>query len=149
MKFATRFFQAVVTVNVMLLLTQPVLIGLFLSGGDDAKLRAHEMVGSTVAVSGLLLVVASVLAWRIARWPAMAVVWCVGLLSAEVVQLTMGYDRHLGVHVPLGVLLAITACLLYEWAYKLKPSRSLESRPSTTAPDPSPLEVPRLGGHLS
>ena len=150
MKFATRFFRAVVTVHVMLLLTQPVLIGLFLSGGDDAKLRAHEMVGSAVAVSGLLLVIASILAWRIARWPAMAVVWCVVLLIAEVVQLTMGYDRHLGVHVPLGVLLAITACLLYEWAYKQKPSRSLESRPSTTAsPDPSPLEVPRLGGHLS
>jgi hypothetical protein len=134
LKSATVFFRAAVTVHVVLLLTQPVLIGLFLSGGDDAKLRAQEMVGSSVGVSAMLLVVASIVAWRIAHWPAKAVVWSLALLVAEVVQLTMGYDRHLGIHVPLGVLLAIGASFLHLWAYKPQPSRSLESRSTVIAP---------------
>ena len=131
MKSATLFFRAAVTVHVVLLLTQPVLIGLFLSGGDDAKLNAHEIVGSAVGATGLFLVIASIIAWRVAHWPARAVVWCFALLGAEVVQLTMGYDRHLGIHVPLGVLLAVTASFLHAWAYKPQPSRSLEPRQNT------------------
>jgi predicted Na+-dependent transporter len=127
-KSATLFFRAAVTVHVVLLLTQPVLIGLFLSGGDDAKLNAHEIVGSAVGATGLLLVIASIVAWRFAHWPARAVVWCVALLAAEVVQLTMGYDRHLGIHVPLGVLLAVSASFLHAWAYKPQPSRSLDPK---------------------
>jgi hypothetical protein len=69
-------------------------------------------------VTGLLVVVASIFAWRIAKWPAKAVVWCTLLLVAEVVQLSLGYDRHLGIHVPLGVLLAIAASFLGLWVYQ-------------------------------
>jgi hypothetical protein len=127
-------FRAAVTLHVALLLTQPVLIGLFLSGGAPTKLRAHEMVGSSVGLSALLLVMASIVAWRRADWPAKAVIWSLGLLIAEVVQLTMGYDRHLGIHVPLGVLLAISASFLHLWAYKPLPGGSLGSRSSAIAP---------------
>jgi hypothetical protein len=134
LKSATVFFRAAVTVHVVLLLTQPVLIGLFLSGGDDAKLRAHEMVGSSVSGSALLLVVTSIVVWRIAHWPAKAVIWSLALLLAEMVQLTMGYDRHLGIHVPLGVVLAISACFLHLWAYTAQPSRPVALRSTVAAP---------------
>jgi hypothetical protein len=103
---AIRFFQGAVIAQVLLILAQPVLIGLFLSGGDSSKLDAHEMVGSAVGAAGIFVVIAAV------------VLWSVLLLVAEVVQLTMGYDRHLGIHVPLGVALAIAASSLYTWAFR-------------------------------
>jgi len=118
MRSATVFFRIAVSIHVLLLLAQPMLVGLFLSGGDEAKLRAHEMVGSSVGATGLVLLVAAVVAWRRAEWPARIVVLCLLLVVAEVVQLTMGYDRHLGIHVPLGVLLAITVSFLHAWAYR-------------------------------
>jgi len=93
-------------------------MGLFLSGGDPAKLNAHEIVGSAVAATGIFVVVASIVAWRVARWRVKAVGWCVLLMIAEIVQLSLGYDRHLGIHVPLGVLLAIGASFLDLWVYK-------------------------------
>jgi hypothetical protein len=110
-----------IAAQVLLILIQPVLIGQFLSGGDDSKLRAHEMVGSAVGTAGLLLVATAVLAWRFGHWPVKVVLWSLLLLVAEVIQLTMGYDRHLGIHVPLGVVLAIAASFLYAWAFKPHP----------------------------
>ena len=107
MKAVQIAFRAVVTLHVTLLLIQPVLIGLYLSGGDEARLNAHEIVGSAVGATGIFALLASVLAWRIAKWPATAVMWCALLLVAEIVQLSLGYQRHLGLHVPLGVFLAI------------------------------------------
>jgi hypothetical protein len=118
MRFATLVFRAIVTVHVVLLLTQPILIGLFLSGGDRAKLQAHEIGGSAVGATGLMLVITSIVVWRIARWQARVVIWCLVLFVAETFQLVMGYDRHLGIHVPLGVLLTVMASFLYAWAYK-------------------------------
>ena len=126
MRFATVVFRAMVTVHVVLLLTQPILIGLFLSGGDRSKLQAHEIGGSAVGATGLLLVIASIVVWRKARWPARVVIWCLVLLVAETFQLAMGYDRHLGIHVPLGVLLTVIASFLYAWAYKPQDARASE-----------------------
>jgi hypothetical protein len=115
---AIRLFQGAVIAQALLILTQPVLIGLFLSGGDSSKLQAHEIVGSAVGAAGILVVIAAILVWRSANWPATVVLWSVLLLVAEVIQLTLGYDRHLGIHVPLGVALAIAASFLYTWAFK-------------------------------
>ena len=124
MRFATMVFRAIVTIHVVLLLTQPILIGLFLSGGDRSKLQAHEIGGSAVWTTGFLLVIAAILAWRIAHWSARIVIWCLVLFVAETFQLMMGYDRHLGIHVPLGVLLAVMASFLYTWAYKPQANRA-------------------------
>jgi predicted Na+-dependent transporter len=115
---AIRIFRGAIAAQVLMILVQPVLIGQFLSGGDDSKLHAHEMVGSAVGAAGILLVTAAVLVWRFGLWPVSVVLWSVLLLVAEVIQLTMGYDRHLGIHVPLGVVLAIAASFLYAWAFK-------------------------------
>ena len=124
MRFATMVFRAAVTIHVVLLLTQPILIGLFLSGGDRSKLHAHEIGGSAVWATGFLLVIAAILAWRIAHWSARVVIWCLALFVGETFQLMMGYDRHLGIHVPLGVLLAVMASFLYTWAYKPQATRA-------------------------
>jgi hypothetical protein len=124
MRFATMVFRAIVTIHVVLLLTQPILIGLFLSGGDRSKLEAHEIGGSAVWTTGFLLVIAAILVWRIAHWSARVVIWSVVLFVGETFQLMMGYDRHLGIHVPLGVLLAVMASFLYTWAYKPHATRA-------------------------
>ena len=119
------FFRTLVTVHVALPLTQPVLVGLFLSGGDHSKLTAHEMVGSSVAATGLFLLVSSVVVWRVAHWPAKVVLWCGVLFVGEAVQLTMGYDRHLGIHVPLGVVLTVAASFLYTWTFRVSQTQTV------------------------
>jgi hypothetical protein len=124
MRFATMVFRAIVTIHVVLLLTQPILIGLFLSGGDRSKLEAHEIGGSAVWTTGFLLVIAAILVWPIAHRSAREVIWTVVLFVGETFQLMMGYDRHLGIHVPLGVLLAVMASFLYTWAYKPHATRA-------------------------
>ena len=119
---AIKIFRGAIAAQVLLILIQPVLIGQFLSGGDDSRLQAHEMVGSAVGAAGIFLVTAAILVWRFGRWPVHVVLWSVLLFVAEVIQLTMGYDRHLGIHVPLGVVLAIAASFLYAWAFKPHPA---------------------------
>jgi hypothetical protein len=37
----------------------------------------------------------------------------------------MGYDRHLGIHVPLGVLLTVAASFLYTWTYRASQTETL------------------------
>jgi hypothetical protein len=115
---SVTFFRIIITIHVLLLLLQPVLIGLFLSGGDSAKLRAHEIGGNAVGATAVVLVVASIVVWRRARWPVAVVGASVAALLAEMVQLTMGYDRHLGIHVPLGVALAVGVSMLHNWSFR-------------------------------
>lgn len=118
---SVTFFRIIITIHVLQLLLQPVLIGLFLSGGDTAKLHAHEIGGSAVGLTAMVLVVASIVVWRRARWPVAVVGASVAVLLAEIVQLTMGYDRHLGIHVPMGVALAVGVSMLHNWSFRRRP----------------------------
>jgi len=118
---SVAFFRIIITIHVLQLLLQPVLIGLFLSGGDTAKLHAHEIGGTAVTTTAMVLVVASIVVWRRASWPVAVVGASVAILVAEMVQLTMGYDRHLGIHVPLGVSLAVGVSMLHNWSFRRRP----------------------------
>jgi hypothetical protein len=96
-------FQALVVAQAVLVLSQAVTAGRFLSG-DGAWLRWHGTVGT--AFLGLALVLQALVAlaiWVVARGPA----WPAGLTAllfvAEWQQVEAGYGGRLALHVPLGV----------------------------------------------
>jgi hypothetical protein len=100
----------------LLVWAQPVLVGLFLAG-DFSKLAAHAAVGGVVIVAAMGLVATAVLAWRPGGWPAWPIVASGALFLATGIQLGAGYERNLGVHVPLGVALASAGLGLAGWAW--------------------------------
>lgn len=94
--------RIVVVLTALLIFAQPFLAGAYLQGQFDA-LGFHE--ANANAISGLLLIqVGAALAyWLIGRGAAAPVFVAVALLVLVVVQLTMGYDRNMLVHIPLGI----------------------------------------------
>jgi hypothetical protein len=65
------------------------------------------VVGST-----LLLFVAAVLAWRPGGLPGWVVTLAGAITVGAVVQIAAGYQRNLGLHIPLGVTLAAAGATL-------------------------------------
>jgi hypothetical protein len=93
------------TLLALMLWAQPLLIGLFL-GGDFDRLAAHALVGGMAVGLTILLFLAAVLAWRPGGLPGWVVAVAGAMTVGAVVQIAAGYQRNLGVHVPLGVALA-------------------------------------------
>jgi len=99
------------SVLTLMLFTQPLLIGLFL-GGDFSKLAAHAAVGGLTVAMTMLQFVAAVLAWKPGGLPGWVVAVAAAIVVGAVVQIAAGYQRNLGLHVPLGVALAAGGLLL-------------------------------------
>lgn len=109
------------TVYLVLVLAQPVLAGLFLTGNVDA-ITVHGAVGATLAAVGLALVAATGLyALRRGRLWVLPVV--VLLFLAAGLQIAMGYARVLQVHVPLGVAVTVATVLLAVWVWSPSATR--------------------------
>jgi len=113
---AVWLFRATVLIHTALLGAQPVLIGLFLSG-DSTKLQAHSTVGSAILTACAAQGVAAILVWRPGRWSIRPFAITLAMFIAELIQLTAGYARNLGLHVPLGVALVTTGVILTTWAW--------------------------------
>lgn len=108
--------RALVTVNLLATLAQPVLAGRYLTGDVDA-IAAHAAVGSALAAIGLVttaVALAYVAAGRGSLWMLPV---AVGWFLAVGFQVGMGYSRQMQLHVPLGVALAVVAALLAIWAW--------------------------------
>jgi len=99
--------RIVATGMTVLLWTQPLLIGLFL-GGEYDKLAAHLTVGGILVALTLVQFLASVPAWRPGGLPGWVVAVCAAMVAGGVVQIAAGFQRNLGLHLPLGVALAAT-----------------------------------------
>lgn len=85
-----------------LVLVQGALAGRHLNG-DSAAIDIHEMIGTEVlGWVGLVTVVAALLALRRSRWRLP--VTAAGFFGL-VVQIHMGFDDRLDVHLPLGIAL--------------------------------------------
>jgi len=95
-------FRATATFYALAAVAQPFLAGLFLSGSFSA-LKAHEVTGQAVGGLGILTLICAILLWRVGGGPVAAVRISGGLLVAVVLQIILGYDRLLVLHVPLGV----------------------------------------------
>lgn len=123
--------RLLLTAHLLAVLTQPVLAGRYLAGDVDA-IEVHGSVGSLLPVLTLAVGAAAVgyVAVARSRWWLLPVV--VALFLAEGLQIGMGFARVLSVHVPLGVVIGLTAALLAVWAWT--PAAARPRRLRATAP---------------
>jgi hypothetical protein len=109
-------FGIAVTVEAVLAFVQPVLAGSLLAGHYD-MLAAHRYGAFATIAVAVLMTVFAVLVRRSGgpRWLALL---CVVIVLFEGGQISLGYQRILAVHVPLGVVLATGLVLLLIWAWR-------------------------------
>ena len=107
--------RALATVHALLVLSQPISIGQYLSGLYD-WLGVHAFGASMVIVSAMLLSVVTIgyaiaggRPWLAAVGPA--------LFLAEGLQTGMGYQRNLALHVPLGVAIVVATLVFAGWSW--------------------------------
>jgi hypothetical protein len=130
-------FRVAATIHALLLCAQPVLAGLFLSG-DFGKLSMHATLAGIVILACMLLFVAAVLVWRPGRRSPWPIAITGALFLAEGIQTGAGYERNLGLHVPLGVTVVATGVALAVWAWRPRRTR----RPAAPPP-PRWVQTPR------
>lgn len=110
-------FRVVVTVHAAAVLAQPVLAGRFLNG-DFGMLSAHRVTGIAVGLLGMVqLAVALAHRWA-GRGPWRPALICLGLSLAELAQIFLGFNRFVGVHVPLGVAIVAVTLLVATSAWR-------------------------------
>jgi hypothetical protein len=130
-------FRVAATVHALLLCAQPVLAGLFLAG-DFGKLSIHATLAGLVILACMVQFVAAVLVWR----PGMRSPWPIAITAAmfvaEGIQTGAGYERNLGLHVPLGVTVVATGVALAVWGWR-RPRRSA----GPAAPPPGLVSTPQ------
>lgn len=109
--------RAVITLHALDVFAQPVLAGRFLAGDYDT-LALHSTNAIIVGIIGYVQIVAAILYW----WPAGGAGWPVlaafGVSAAETVQIILGFERVVGVHVPLGVAIISTMVVLLVWVWR-------------------------------
>jgi hypothetical protein len=110
-------FRAAATLLFMLFATQPVLAGMFLSGGYG-MLAAHSGVGGGLLLIAMIQVVAAASVWWPGRSGPVSAILAVAVLVLAVVQLTMGYSRTMGLHLPLGVTLVVVQFVMVRRAWQ-------------------------------
>jgi hypothetical protein len=109
-------FGIAVTVEAVLAFVQPVLAGSLLAGHYD-MLAAHRYGAfATIAVAAVMTVLAVLV--RRSGGPRWLAPLCVAIVLVEGGQISLGYQRILAVHVPLGVVLATGLVLLLIWVWR-------------------------------
>lgn len=109
------FLRSVATAHLVLVLAQPVLAGLFLTGDVDA-ITVHGALGSGLGAVAIVLVAATLL-YVVRRGALWVLPAAVVLFLAVGLQIGMGYARVLQIHVPLGVAIVTAAVVLTVWAW--------------------------------
>lgn len=117
----------------VLIWTQPLLMGLFL-GGDFDKLTAHATVGGVLAGLAMIQFVAAVPAWRPGGLPGWVAAVGAAMVVGALVQVVAGYQRNLGLHLPLGVALAVagTSVAVRAWL-PTRPAPATEPQPTAAS----------------
>ncbi|GAA4961077.1 hypothetical protein [Kineococcus glutinatus] len=115
-----QLFRAVLLLHAAVACAQPLLAGSYFAGNLDA-IGVHGVLGTLLGLLALVQLVAAVLLWYPGRgpwWPAVATV---ALFLAEGFQIGIGYERDLGLHVPLGVGIVATLVALAAWSLRWRP----------------------------
>jgi len=99
---------------------QPVFEGRFLSG-DYSMLQAHATNAIIVGAVTITQVAVAILAWRVSRLPGRVVAAFAALALAVPIQITLGFSRILGIHVPLGVAIIAVSARLTAWMWTHRP----------------------------
>lgn len=110
--WAVWLLRVVVLLTTMLVLLQPVLAGMFVTG-DVTFLSLHSAGAVFVAFLTLAQIVSAIIAWRPGRaraWP----IWAsVGFFVLVATQMGLGYTRAVAVHVPLGAFLFAIILIIF------------------------------------
>ncbi|WP_086729267.1 hypothetical protein [Streptomyces carpinensis] len=133
--------RAVTTVHAAALFTQAILAGRFLSGDYD-MLTAHAVNANVIVTVGLVQVVVAVVYWRRGRGPGRPAAVSAVLLVAEAGQAVLGYQRSLGVHVPLGVTLIAAGLLLLVQVWRPLPPNPVPAAPGDAGSVPGKVPPP-------
>jgi hypothetical protein len=112
-----RVFLTAQTIDAFL---QPVFEGRFLAG-DFAMLAVHRTNGTYVGVLAISQIVVAIVAWRVSRVPGAVVAAVVALGVAAGLQIYLGFNRILGIHVPLGVAIIVVSGWLVVWIWTHRP----------------------------
>jgi len=105
--------RIVFVLHLLAVVTQAVLAGQFLSGADGLVV-VHESTGWAVVALGLVQVILAV----VVRARVAIILPSALIFLGEVLQVGTGYLRFLGVHVPLGVLIAGGLAALAAWMFR-------------------------------
>ncbi|WP_441246437.1 hypothetical protein [Kitasatospora sp. McL0602] len=108
---------------------QPVLAGGFLQGFYPL-LNAHMLAAMILATAVLLSVIASLLLWRLGGGPSAFALQYGVLLVLCVAQITLGFDRVLLLHIPLGVGIFIMGEKFVTDVFRFKPGTDAASTPT-------------------
>lgn len=113
-------FRTVVTCEAALAFLQAVLAGGFLSGHYGA-LNLHAV--NAIVTTGVALVqtVIALLLWRLTGAAGKPAAMSMALFAAEAVQSTLGDNRILAVHVPLGVLIVVATVMMLGSVWRTTP----------------------------
>ncbi|WP_134322036.1 hypothetical protein [Cumulibacter soli] len=149
-RLAIWAFRLIATVFALLVMTQPIWIGLFLQGEFD-QLAVHRAVGgAAIAATWLVFAGAVAIGWlaRLGWWPAAL---SVGMFFALAGQFVVGMQRATALHIPLGVVLIGIAGALAVWSWlpmtrHLSRSRSRSSAPPDAASADSHQRLDTLRG---
>ena len=108
--------RAVLTAHLLLVLAQPVLAGLFLTGDVDA-IAVHGAVGIAVAASEMVVIGVALGYVLRGGGPVWVLAVTVLLPVAAGTQIHAGFTRELALHIPLGVAVVTAAVLLAVWVW--------------------------------
>lgn len=120
-RIALALLRVVITAHLVMVLAQPVLAGLFLTGNVDA-ITVHGAVGSALAAVEMALI-ATTVAYVARRGRLWVLPVAVVLFFAAGLQIGMGYARVLQIHIPLGVAIVTASVLLAIWVWSPSAAR--------------------------
>ncbi|MEZ0066275.1 hypothetical protein ABIA32_002285 [Streptacidiphilus sp. MAP12-20] len=124
----------------LLALAQPVLAGGFLQGYYPL-LNAHLMAAMILSTAVLLSLVASVLVWRLGGGPTAFMLYYGILLVLCVAQITLGFDRVLLLHIPLGIAIFVMSEKFVTDIFRFKPSAAETTSVSAAAKETAEVEA--------
>jgi len=110
-------FRITSTVAAIMLFNQSVFAGQFLDGSYDSLL-VHRENATWAGIAMLISAVAAVLV----RWPGRGPWWpmaaCIGIFGLVGLQIFLGFNRVISLHVPLGVSIILLASALAVWSWR-------------------------------
>ncbi|MBB6564487.1 hypothetical protein HPO96_18255 [Kribbella sandramycini] len=108
--------RLVAVLHATALFVQPIAIGIYLNGSPTG-LRVHEPVGLAIGSIGVAQLLVAIGYWR-SSGRRLAPIAALLILSAESVQIAMGYNKQLPIHIPLGIALIGSAVGFAAWTYR-------------------------------
>lgn len=120
---------------------QPIFAGRFMAGSYDG-LDAHAMNGMVMAAGMLLMTLCFAIAWRFGAAPGRATAQCVAMTIGTGVEIALGHQQILAVHIPLGV--ALIAGLVVVTVQTWRPPDTQARKQPTTGIEPAGRPTARI-----